>query len=83
MPPGFSLNHKGCDVSQEGCDHKASAEAVGLSLTNSENCEPQYGVLPSSIAKVTCPSMSAFMLQDLAPWIALQAMDGSGELCPY
>ena len=50
---------------------------------NSENCEPQYGVLPSSIAKVTCPSMSAFMLQDPAPWIALQAMDGSGELCPY
>ena len=53
-----------------------------MNESNSENCEPQYGVLPSSIAKVTCPSMSAFMLQDPAPWIALQAMDGSGELCP-
>ena len=51
----------------------------------SENEEqPQYGVLPSSINAVSrsCPAiMSAFLLQDPGPWIALQAMDGSGELC--
>ena len=45
---------------------------------------PQFGVLPSSINAVSrsCPPMSAFLLQDPGPWIALQAMDGSGELCP-
>ena len=50
----------------------------------SENEEqPQYGVLPSSINAVSrsCPAMSAFLLQEPGPWIALQAMDGSGELC--
>ena len=43
---------------------------------------PQYGVLPSSINQVSCPTMSSFLLQDPAPWIALQAMDGSGEVLP-
>ena len=49
----------------------------------SENEEPQYGVLPSSInaGGRSCPAMSAFLLQEPGPWIALQAMDGSGELC--
>ena len=42
--------------------------------------EPQYGVLSSSINQVSCPTMSSFLLQDPAPWIALQAMDGSGEV---
>ena len=42
--------------------------------------EPQYGVLPSSINQVSCPTMSSFLLQDPALWIALQAMDGSGEV---
>ena len=54
------------------------------SATNDENQDdPQYGVLPSSINVVSrsCPSMSAFLLQDPGPCIALQAMDGSGELC--
>ena len=48
-----------------------------------ENEEPQYGMLPSSINAVSrsCPAMSAFLLQDPGPWIALQAMDDSGELC--
>ena len=46
-----------------------------------ENEEPQYGVLPSSINEVSYASMSAFLLQDPGPWVALQvAMDGSGEL---
>ena len=45
--------------------------------------EPQYGVLPTSINEVSrsCPPMSAFLLQDPGPWRVLQAMDGSGELC--
>ena len=41
---------------------------------------PQYTVMPSSINDVRCAPMSAFLLQDPAPWIALQSMDGSGEL---
>ena len=47
-----------------------------------ENNEtPQYGVLPSSINAVSYQPMSAFLLQDPGPWVALQvAMDGSGEL---
>ena len=54
------------------------------SAINDENQEnPQYGVLPSSINEVSrsCPPMSAFLLQDPGPWIVLQSMDGSGELC--
>ena len=41
---------------------------------------PQYTVLPTSINDVTCAPMSAWLLQDAGPWIALQSMDGSGEL---
>ena len=68
---------------------EAAARARGSdgkfeSATNDENQDnPQYGVLPSSINAVSrsCPPMSAFLLQDPGPWIALQSMDGSGELC--
>ena len=57
------------------------------SATNDENQDdPQYGVLPSSINVVSrsCPSMSAFLLQDPA-W-PLDCASGHGwlwraELC--
>ena len=39
-----------------------------------------YTVMPTCIRDVSCAPMSAWLLQDAGPWVALQSMDGSGEL---
>ena len=71
-----------------------SSEGVSQRLSSPASCSPdgdevaavgkepppQYTVMPTSINDVKCAPMSAFLLQDPAPWIALQSMDGSGEL---
>ena len=89
-PERKTARRKGVITKPKKAKAEATARARGSdgkfeSAANDENQDnPQYGFLPSSIDAVsrTCPPMSTFLLQDPGPWIALQAMDGSGELCP-
>jgi len=78
-PPKPKAQQRKDDSSaSESCEHNPDAgdevAAVG------KEPPPQYTVMPTSINDVKCAPMSAFLLQDPAPWIALQSMDGSGEL---
>jgi hypothetical protein len=77
-PPKPKAQQRKDDSSaSESCEHSPDGDEVAAV---GKEPPPQYTVMPTSINDVKCAPMSAFLLQDPAPWIALQSMDGSGEL---
>lgn len=71
------VGKKGSLSGSEGREHGSDGDE---DATAGEAARPHYTVMPTCIRDVSCAPMSAWLLQDAGPWIALQSMDGSGEL---
>lgn len=71
------VGKKGSLSGSEGREHGSDGDE---DATAGEAARPHYTVMPTCIRDVSCAPMSAWLLQDAGPWVALQSMDGSGEL---
>jgi hypothetical protein len=71
------VGEKGSLSGSEGRGHGSDGDE---DATAGEAARPHYTVMPTCIRDVSCAPMSAWLLQDAGPWVALQSMDGSGEL---
>jgi len=71
------VGEKGSLSGSEGRGHGSDGDE---DATAGEAARLHYTVMPTCIRDVSCAPMSAWLLQDAGPWVALQSMDGSGEL---
>ena len=77
-PPKPKAQQRKDDSSaSESCEHSPDGDEVAAV---GKEPPPQYTVMPAWIRDASCAPMSAWLLQDAGPWVALQSMDGSGEL---
>ena len=62
------LGKKGSLSGSEGREHGSDGDE---DATAGEAARPHYTVMPTCIRDVSCAPMSAWLLQDAGPWVAL------------